>query len=58
MQNSVIIFGSTGAIGSSIAFQLKKEGYKLILHGNKNSKKLKDLSRKLKQSSFSVDLSL
>ena len=37
MQNSVIIFGSTGAIGSSIALQLKKEGYKLILHGNKNS---------------------
>ena len=57
MQNSVIIFGSTGAIGSSIALQLKKEGYKLILHGNKNSKKLKSLSRKLRQPSFSLDLS-
>jgi len=57
MQSPIIIFGSTGAVGLSIAQKLKKEGYKIILHGKKNSNKLKNISKKLKQPSIYADLS-
>jgi 3-oxoacyl-[acyl-carrier protein] reductase len=46
MSKSVLITGSTGAIGEAIAQKFFDNGYKLYLHYNKNESKAEELSKK------------
>ncbi|MDR0408271.1 MAG: SDR family oxidoreductase [Campylobacteraceae bacterium] len=46
MSKSVLITGSTGAIGEAIAQEFFECGYKLYLHYNKNEHKAKELAKK------------
>lgn len=49
-QRTILITGSSRGIGGAIAELAHKEGYKVIVHGKNDSKKLKDIHKKLKGS--------
>ena len=49
MKKIALITGSSRGIGREIAFYLAKEGYEVILHGQKISKNLKDTEKQLKK---------
>ena len=51
----ILIFGASGAIGSSAAHILKKNKYNLLLSNSKNNKNIKSLSQKLKSPYFSFN---
>ena len=51
----ILIFGASGAIGSSAAYKLKKNKYNLLLSNSKNNKDIKSLSEKLKSPYFSFN---
>ena len=45
MSNSVLIIGSTGAIGEAIALQVHRSGLEVYLHGNSDVERLERLSQ-------------
>lgn len=47
MNKNVLIIGASGDIGIAIAKRLAKEGYQLILHYNKNKKRMEELAKSL-----------
>ena len=47
MSKVILITGSSRGIGASLAYLSKRSGYKVILHGQTESKKLLDLSKEL-----------
>ncbi|UJL47991.1 SDR family oxidoreductase [Virgibacillus sp. NKC19-16] len=47
MEGNVLIIGASGDIGVAIAERLANDGYQLLLHYNKNRKKIDEFSEKL-----------
>jgi 3-oxoacyl-[acyl-carrier protein] reductase len=56
VQNSILIIGASGTIGSAIAQQLAESDKPLLLHGRTNSERLALLAEKLKAPKFAADL--
>ena len=54
-KSPILIFGASGAIGSSAAYVLKKNKYNLLLSNSKNNKDIKNLSEKLKSPYFNFN---
>jgi 3-oxoacyl-[acyl-carrier protein] reductase len=57
VQNSILIIGASGTIGSVIAQKLSDLDIPLLLHGKTDSKRLSLLAEKLKAPKFTADLS-
>lgn len=47
MDENVLVIGASGDIGRAIVHELAKEGYSLLLHYHKNTKKIKELTNSL-----------
>ncbi|MDR0666335.1 MAG: SDR family oxidoreductase [Campylobacteraceae bacterium] len=56
MSKSVLITGSTGAIGEATAKAFFDKGYKLFLHYNSNEQKAKELEQKFNATLFRWDM--
>jgi len=50
MKKLILITGSSRGIGKAIAKEAHKQGYKVIIHGKTNSKKLKETHKEIKGS--------
>jgi len=42
-----VVFGGSGGIGSSVCNELAKEGYKVVVHYNRNKQKADEIAKKL-----------